>query len=132
MSEKEDIKRGKEAKQKEKLKNKEKLNPKRERAITLIALVITIIVLLILAGVTISALSGDNGILKNAAKAKEETEKAQKEEQEILDDLNSYIENGEEEKFNKEKGVNKPELTQGMIPVKFDTSKNGGKGNWVI
>ena len=132
MLEKEEMKVEKGAKQKEKLESKEKLNQKRERAITLIALVITIIVLLILAGVTISALSGDNGILTNAAKAKEETEKAQKEEQEILDDLNSYIENGEEEKFNKEKGVNKPELTQGMIPVKFDTSKNGGKGNWVI
>ena len=45
--------------------------------ITLIALVITIIILLILAGVTIAALSGDNGILSNAAKAKEETEEAQ-------------------------------------------------------
>ena len=57
---------------------REKLNvkkyAKREKAITLIALVITIIVLLILAGVTISALSGDNGILQNAGKAKEETE----------------------------------------------------------
>ena len=40
--------------------------------ITLIALVITIIVLLILAGVTISALSGENGILKNVGKAKDE------------------------------------------------------------
>ena len=48
----------------------------KEKAITLIALVITIIVLLILAGVTISALSGQNGILQNALKAKEETEKA--------------------------------------------------------
>ena len=47
----------------------------KENGITLIALVITIIILLILAGVAIAALSGDNGILKNAAKAKEETEK---------------------------------------------------------
>ena len=44
------------------------------KGITLIALVITVIVLLILAGVTISALSGDNGILQNAGRAKEETE----------------------------------------------------------
>ena len=41
-------------------------NKKNARGITLIALVITIIVLLILAGVTIAALSGDNGILKRA------------------------------------------------------------------
>ena len=47
------------------------------KGITLIALVITIIVLLILAGVTISALSGDNGILTNASKAKYATELAQ-------------------------------------------------------
>ena len=52
----------------------------RNRGITLIALVITIIVLLILAGVTIAALSGDNGILRNAGKAKEETEVAKEDE----------------------------------------------------
>ena len=53
---------------------------KRERkqtGITLIALVITVIVLLILAGVTIAALSGDNGILTRAKEAKEKTEQAQ-------------------------------------------------------
>ena len=44
-----------------------------QQGITLIALVITIIILLILAAVTIAALSGDNGILSNAAKAKQET-----------------------------------------------------------
>ena len=49
---------------------------KNDVGITLIALTITIVVLLILAGVTIAALSGDNGILQNAAKAKVETEEA--------------------------------------------------------
>ena len=53
--------------------NQKKLNRK-ERGITLIALVITIIVLLILAGVAISMLSGENGILKQAASAKTRTE----------------------------------------------------------
>ena len=52
--------------------NKTKRNA---RGITLIALVITIIVLLILAGVTIAALSGDNGILKRATQAKNKTGK---------------------------------------------------------
>lgn len=42
---------------------------KKEKGITLIALVITIIVLLILAGVTIATLTGDNGILTRAAEA---------------------------------------------------------------
>ncbi len=43
---------------------------KRSGGITLIALVITIIVLLILAGVTIATLTGDNGLLSKAATAK--------------------------------------------------------------
>ncbi len=40
-----------------------KVNLKQEKGITLIALVITIVVLLILAGVTIAMLTGENGIL---------------------------------------------------------------------
>ncbi len=47
-----------------------------KRGITLIALVITIIVLLILAGVTIATLTGDNGILTRAQEAKNKTEEA--------------------------------------------------------
>ena len=49
---------------------------KNARGITLIALVITIIVLLILAGVTINALSGENGIITKSKEAKIETEKS--------------------------------------------------------
>ena len=44
-----------------------------EKGITLIALVITIIVLLILAGVSIAMLTGENGILTQAKSAKEKT-----------------------------------------------------------
>ena len=73
-----------------KLKEKLKYGKK---GITLIALVITIIVLLILAGVTIAALSGDNGILQNAARAKEESEKAEIIEQIRLDISDKQIEN---------------------------------------
>ena len=51
-----------------KLELKERV--KEKNGITLIALVITIIVLLILAGVTIATLTGDNGILTKAQKAK--------------------------------------------------------------
>ena len=52
----------------------------KEKGITLIALVITIIVLLILAGVSISMLTGDNGILTQAQRAKEMTEASSEEE----------------------------------------------------
>ena len=50
------------------------------KGITLIALVLTIIVLLILAGVSISMLTGDNGILTQAQIAKEMTEASSEEE----------------------------------------------------
>lgn len=50
------------------------LNTKSSRGITLIALVVTIIVLLILAGISISMLSGDNSILTKAKEAATLTE----------------------------------------------------------
>ena len=53
---------------------------KNKRGMTLIALVITIIVLIILAGVSITMLTGDNSILNRAVEAKEKTEVAEVEE----------------------------------------------------
>ena len=56
---------------------------KREKGITLVALVITIIILLILAGISISALT-NQGLFGKAQQAKQEAENAQREENEIL------------------------------------------------
>lgn len=53
------------------MKNKLKTN----KGITLIALVITIIVLLILAGVTIAALSGENRNIKQGSRSKTKNRK---------------------------------------------------------
>ncbi len=47
---------------------------KERRAITLIALVVTIVVLLILAGITVGMVTGDNGLIKKAKSAKTQTE----------------------------------------------------------
>jgi len=69
------------------------------KGITLIALVITIIVLLILAGVAIATLTGDNGILTKAASSKEKTDKASAEEAVKLEYLGSIDNTG---KFNYE------------------------------
>ena len=72
---------------------------KAQKGITLIALVITIIVLLILAGVSIATLTGENGILTQANNAKNKTKEAQEEEamlQNYLDILNEKTENSEE------------------------------------
>ena len=61
----------------EKQKNKQK-------GITLIALIVTIIVLIILAGVSINMLVGENGIINMAQRAKNETEQTAKDEQQAL------------------------------------------------
>ena len=58
------------------MKENKKILKRKEKGITLIALVITIIVLLILAGVSIAMLTGENGILSQAQNAKNETEEA--------------------------------------------------------
>ena len=50
----------------------------RNKGITLIALVVTIVALLILAGVSINLVIGNNGIITMAQKAKEKTEDARK------------------------------------------------------
>ncbi len=60
-----------------------RLNLRKDKGITLLALSITIIILLILAGITIVGLTGENGMIKNAGKAKNETEIA--EEKEIVE-----------------------------------------------
>ena len=62
------------------IKTAKKQKLKENKGITLIALVITIIVLLILAGVTIATLTGDNGILKKSGDAKTQTEQAKEDE----------------------------------------------------
>ena len=67
------------------------LSKKTNRGITLIALVITIVVLLVIAGVTIAALSGENGILQRAAEAKEKTDEAQGRETKTITDYESVI-----------------------------------------
>ena len=56
------------------------LKTRNERGVTLIALVVTIVVLLILSGVAISMLSGDDGIIINAQKASEENDKGREKE----------------------------------------------------
>ena len=90
------------------MKKNKKILKRKEKGITLIALVITIIVLLILAGVSIAMLTGDNGILTQARNAKEETEKASELEgiqlavigSETKD--NEYLDILDEESFKKE------------------------------
>lgn len=66
-----------------KTKAKKLLKNKKDetKGITLIALVITIVIIIILAGISIGALSGDNGLVNNAIRAKEENRGATVEEE---------------------------------------------------
>lgn len=68
-----------------------KLNLKESKGITLIALVITIVVLLILAGVSIAMLGGENGLITRAQEAAEETRGASVEEGRDLWKANQYL-----------------------------------------
>ena len=72
----------------------------KNKGITLIALVITIIILLILSGISISALT-NQGLFKNAKTAQNATEKAEKEQGQRLneyeDEINKYLNNANED-----------------------------------
>ena len=68
---------------------------KNHKGITLIALVVTIVVLLILAGVSIAMLGGENGIVTQAQKAKEQTKEEGAKEQIGVEVAGSYGTDGE-------------------------------------
>ena len=108
------------------LKNEKKKN----KGITLIALVITIIVLLILAGVSIATLTGQNGILTQAQNAAEKTEVASAKEQAQMDILawqSDRLEKGESTNLNN--SIIKEILTGkdyvGTVGDESFTTKNG-------
>ena len=64
----------------------------KQTGITLIALVITIVVLLILAGVSINALFSDNGIIERAKNAQNKVDEAEKKDLEAINKLNNWLE----------------------------------------
>ena len=103
---------------------KQKINSmlKRQKGVTLIALVITIIVLLILAGVTIAMLTGENGILSKAQKAKDSTEEAKERENAELKVVEDYL-SGQSTQVG--------EKVQDLISIKEDgiedTNEDGSK-----
>lgn len=70
---------------------KGKTNYLNQKGITLIALVVTIVVLLILAGVSINTLFGDNGIIKKAQDAQNRMNNAQESDLNALNELDEFI-----------------------------------------
>ena len=108
---------------------------KNNRGITLIALVVTVIVLLILAGVSINMLTGQNGILKRVNEAKEKTEGTNEDEQRKLARAEALM-STEDTEYS---GIKIP---KGFAPTKITgedsvdvglviTDKNGNEYVWV-
>ena len=89
---------------------------KEQKGITLVALVITIIVLLILAGVTIAALSGQNGILINASNSQKNTAMSEAKEAFTMA-VNTIL-------TNKAAGTTPSDLT--LVNIKSEMTKNYG------
>ena len=108
------------------LKNKNK-------GITLIALVITIIILLILAGISISALT-NQGLFKNAKAAQNTTEKAEKEQGQRLneyeDEINKYLGNSKEE--SKVPTVEEAIKKNGALSTTDNTELKDAKNNKIV
>ena len=80
----------KNGRRKEKMRKKLKF---KEKGITLVALVVSIVVLLILVGISISLVIGDNGLVQKSKDASLKTSKVSKEEKEDLENLAEYINN---------------------------------------
>ena len=91
-----------------------------KKGITLIALVITIIVLLILAGVSVTMLTGTNGILTQAQKAKMTTE---------LSSYKEQLELYKTEKLSENREFLESTLTVGKESLTYNTQPDGETGN---
>ena len=71
---------------------KKKIKNKQEKGITLIALVVTIVVLLILAGVSISLVLNNNGVISKSKEARKQYAEAQTNEEKQLEETGDWIE----------------------------------------
>ena len=101
-----------------------------QKGITLVALVITIIILLILATISIQALT-NTGLFAKAQEAKEKSQNAEENQEKTLneyeDELNKYISGNvktlqADGSWNSSKKVNSPQLMEGMTGIYWDES----------
>ena len=99
---------------------------RKNKGITLIALVVTIIVLLILAGISINMLTGQNGILKRAGEAKRKTGEAQERE-----NIQVAITSAQTEDFAKESEITDETLRKEIRNTMGSDSNLSGTGPWV-
>ena len=104
---------------------------KENKGITLVALVITIIILLILATISIQSLT-NTGLFAKAQEAKEKTQNAEENQARTLneyeDELNKYVSDNKD-KTDWTGKVNKPKLMTGMAAIKFIDPTGDEKAN---
>ena len=130
-------------KEKDKKTKEEKGMLKNKNGITLIALVVTIVVLLILAGVSISLVLDNNGIINRSKEAKNQYAQSRKNEQEDLENTSEWIDEqvtgnprpikvavNTRAKANgtingKKATSNNPIIPEGYTPIDTNTSKWG-------
>jgi len=90
---------------------------KSQRAITLVALVVTIVVLLILAGITIALIMNNNGIINRAIEAIDETKNKSDKEIEYIEGLGNYINEQVGEGGNGSGGDEEEQIPEGAYSI---------------
>ena len=110
--------------------------------------ILNIVVLLILAGITISLVFSENGIVAKAQEAANKTKEATINEQAQMNEIADYMENmlngiggsgttpekpklPSDGSYSESKGVNTPNLGEGMTAIKWDETANDGAGDWI-
>ena len=110
---------------------REKIKESKERGITLIALVITIVILIILAAVSINIVLGKNGLIQKAQEAKGLTEQAEINEKEDITNAGEYINNiindNNEEEIPVKEGIQVDEITENSISITVNVPEKVGK-----
>lgn len=96
---------------------------KNNKGITLVALVVTIVILLILAGVSLNLVLGDNGIVRKAQEAREKTEEA---------DARDKVELAIAEYPLASDGQSFEDFLNSKVPKDFDEVKKNEDGNFEI
>ena len=94
----------------------------RNGGITLVALVVTIVVLLILAGISLNLVLGENGIITQAQKAKKETNEANQRGDQELSDLDARL----DELVGDEAETTKPYMPGDTFTVVAGTTLDNG------
>ena len=107
---------------------------KKEKAITLIALVVTLVILIILAAVSMAMVLGNQGIFKKAGEGANSMHDAEMNTQvafnSITDEIEQVLQGDNSESEIKEEKPNSPEQIDGMTPIKFTEPTDTEMGSY--